>query len=191
MPKLKLGYTLIELLITVTIIVILVGLGIVLYRNIFNKTKQTKIIVDMEAVGTAANLYEKTTEKFPADVGGGSAPAIVPQYLKEWPTSPCAPNIVYDWESWLSWGESSSTWTPIVRISLRRVKLSDGSPDDTTIYYACVQPNKNGSCTCNDYTPTFPDQHFCKGYAPIEDAPKDLKCDYMMDTTRFPSYGHF
>jgi prepilin-type N-terminal cleavage/methylation domain-containing protein len=116
------GFTIVELLIVVAIIGILAGSVIISTTDSRSKGKYTKVAAEMESVAKAANLYaSEHNDTYPTDAGAGSAPnGLIPQYLSHWPTSPCDPaQIQYDWENWQS--RHADTWTPVVRISLRRI----------------------------------------------------------------------
>lgn len=61
------GFTLIELLVVISIIAILSTVGIVLYTGAQKKTRDTRRLVDVEAIGRAWELnISKVTPRYPA-----------------------------------------------------------------------------------------------------------------------------
>lgn len=186
----KLGFTLIELLVVIAVVGILTAIGLVVYKGIKEKTNYTKIVADMDAFYNSAMIYEKTKGFFPVDQNPGVSPDLVPETMQAWPVSPCAPDVVYDWDSWLDHNAvdtDGKKWTPIIRVSLRRINNDQGVNDDTTLFYQCIQPNNQGKCTCEDVT--FPGDSYCKslGGSVKNLLTLSLSCDDLKSTAKFPS----
>lgn len=94
----KKGFTLIEILITVTIIAILTAIGIVSYNSVNKRARDAKRKSDLEQIRSALEIfrndfgsYPGTAEGFIAltslDPGDGTGP-LVPDYLPGLPMDP-------------------------------------------------------------------------------------------------------
>lgn len=94
------GFTLIELVITVTIIAILATISIVSYVNIRADSMDTKIKTVVKTAGDAVSIYQSKTEKLPAEGifnRPGGVDSLVPEYLgkqyRQGVTSKNAPHV--------------------------------------------------------------------------------------------------
>lgn len=172
------GFTLVELLVVISVIAILATIGYAIFSGTRKQAVMAKIVSDMQAIKTAASVYNYKYGNYPDDVWPGENPGL--DTLDQWPTSPCAPDTVYDWDKWQDWNNRPSF--PIVRVSLRRTN------DDTTIFYMCIEENKLGTCTC--YEDNFNTPGFCKGYNSVStDNLSDIDCEDILSTTKYSSYS--
>lgn len=192
----KKGFTLVELLIVISILSALSVVGIVAYSGISKKAAVGKIVSDMDAIYKSAQVFNSINGNYPSDVGPGTDPGFVnAKTLTEWPVSPCAPDVVYDWDNWGSWYNDPAF--PIVRVSIRRKIDDTGADDDTTLFYMCLQQNKLGTCTCETvglppsyYTGGTVGPGYCRGYNSVNaQTLANLNCDDLKSTTKYPGYS--
>jgi general secretion pathway protein G len=92
--KRKLGFTLIEILIAVTIIAILTAIGIVSYSSVNRRARDAKRKSDMEQVRSALEIYRNDFGVYPGSAEGFVAlttlgqDILVPLYLPAIPMDP-------------------------------------------------------------------------------------------------------
>lgn len=72
MKKQKRGFTLMELLITMGIIVLLMGVGVVSYSQTNKKARDSKRKADIESIRSALELYRTDQGQYPALTVDGS-----------------------------------------------------------------------------------------------------------------------
>src|SRR5437867_7976978 len=99
------GFTLLEIMIVVSIIVILLGLAISKIGNPTGFAKQTAVRADVQAIGTQLQLYESMNGFYPTTEQGLQAlvtqpqndprPARWYQLFKEMPTDPWGNGYIY------------------------------------------------------------------------------------------------
>lgn len=71
MPNLKSkGFTLVELLVVMTIIAILAGLGLVSYQGARKSARDGKRKADLEQIRSALEMYRADNGTYPADLSG-------------------------------------------------------------------------------------------------------------------------
>lgn len=94
MRKFTAGYTLIEILVTATIIAVLVSIGVVSYGSVNKRSRDTKRKSDVEQVRSAAEMYRSDYGFYPSagsgswtDVSGLSS-FLVPEYMAVLPSDP-------------------------------------------------------------------------------------------------------
>ena len=77
------GFSLIELLMAVSIIGILAGLAIPNLRNMTWRARATEVAADVEVVRVSTNQFNADEFAWPAEVGQGVVPTGLPPYLPE------------------------------------------------------------------------------------------------------------
>jgi prepilin-type N-terminal cleavage/methylation domain-containing protein len=77
------GFTLFELLVSISIIAILTVVAIVSYSNAQKKARDARRIQDVDAVGKALEQYYADNTTYPANLG-----LLVPSYLQASPVDP-------------------------------------------------------------------------------------------------------
>lgn len=105
------GFTLVELLIVVAIMAILIGIAIPNFLGARTKARVSKAFTDMEAIGTAQELYAVDNDHFAT-----STSALTPDYLKSYRKDP--------------WGNDYSMHTSPTSTPLYYAILCNG-PDTT------------------------------------------------------------
>lgn len=103
MQKNRTGFSLVELLITVSIISILIAIGVASYATINRQSRDTKRKSDVEQIRSALEMYRADTGSYPsagsgswvvtsstADALVGLTPDLVATYLSAIPTDPKA-----------------------------------------------------------------------------------------------------
>jgi prepilin-type N-terminal cleavage/methylation domain-containing protein len=91
----KKGFTLVELMIVITVIAILVTIGVVSFSRVQAQSRDTKRKADMRALQTAMQAYFTETQSYPAD--GTLSTTLVPTYLPSLPVDPqTKANYEYD-----------------------------------------------------------------------------------------------
>ncbi len=74
----KKGFTLVELMIVVTVIAILATIGVISFTRVQAQTRDTKRKADVRALGTALQAYYSETQTYPA-VTADLAPTYIPR----------------------------------------------------------------------------------------------------------------
>lgn len=105
MRKKDQGFTLLEIMIVVSIIVILLGLAIAKIGNPTGFAKSTAVRADVQAIGTQLKLYESMNGFLPTTEQGLQALVVAPQtepkparwfqLFKEVPTDPYGARYIY------------------------------------------------------------------------------------------------
>lgn len=130
------GFSLIELLIVVTIIGLLLAISVVNYRNAIERARQRRSMADMRAISTGIETYAADFGRYPPPAGftmpqGLSLPTstigpmsayLQPTYLKYCPVSD-------GWNSWFTYGTGNGSTDYAVRSNGR-----DGSPEAAPTY---------------------------------------------------------
>lgn len=103
------GFSLVELLITVSIIAILVAIGIASYATINRQSRDTRRKSDLEQIRSALEMYRADNGHYPTASGAtwviaseptlGLTTALVPTYLPIIPTDPTAPGQNYMYQA--------------------------------------------------------------------------------------------
>ena len=85
------GFTLIELMVVVSIIGILAGIAVVQVRNMQRKARETALRKDLHDMREAIDNFYADKQRFPTDLN-----ELVPKYLKTIPKDPITKAI--DWD---------------------------------------------------------------------------------------------
>lgn len=81
--KKRLGFTLVELLISVTVIAILTTVGARVYRNNLENSIDNKRVKDLESMKQALELYRQYYRTYPTSISD-----LAPKFLDSLPTDP-------------------------------------------------------------------------------------------------------
>ncbi|MFA7676208.1 MAG: prepilin-type N-terminal cleavage/methylation domain-containing protein [Candidatus Shapirobacteria bacterium] len=93
--KNKKGFTLIELIVSVTIIAVLTVVGVVSYTGTSKKARDGRRVADLEKVRIALELYRQDLgSTYPAD--GTLTTKLAPKYIQAIPTDPKSGTYTYD-----------------------------------------------------------------------------------------------
>lgn len=97
MPKSsKKGFTLVELLITVSIISILSAVGLVVFTSVMKQGRDSKRQADLRSIQSALEQYYADNFSYPAQISsGGSIASGNKTYLREVPADPVTGNSPY------------------------------------------------------------------------------------------------
>jgi general secretion pathway protein G len=90
------GFTLIELMIVMTIIVILAGVGIAIYGNSVRNARDTVLRADLRDLRGAIDAYYADKQKYPATLED----LVTEKYLKSIPVDPIT--RAADWQTTMS-----------------------------------------------------------------------------------------
>lgn len=85
------GFSLIELIVVMTIIMVISVVGIVTFTGTNKKARDSKRMADLEKVRIALELYKQENNSYPLD----ARTSLVSNFLQEWPTDPKNYNYVY------------------------------------------------------------------------------------------------
>lgn len=85
------GFTLIELIIVVTIVGILAGIAMVQVRNMQRKARETALMSNLHEMRRAIDNFYADKQRFPSNLG-----ELVPDYLRKIPADPITQQV--DWE---------------------------------------------------------------------------------------------
>jgi len=89
------GFTLIELIVSVTIIAVLTVVGMISYTGTSQKARDSRRMADLERIRIALELYRQGTgSTYPAD--GSLNTKLVPNYMQELPVGPKNETYAYD-----------------------------------------------------------------------------------------------
>ncbi len=89
------GFTLVELIVTVTIIMLVTAAVAMSFTGTNNKARDGRRMTDIERIRTALELYRQQNGYYPLLDTGGTA-AVIPSYLQSWPSDPKFYRYVYD-----------------------------------------------------------------------------------------------
>ena len=130
------GWTVIELLIVISIIGILAGVVSVGYRTVIDKAHFSKALADIKLIAqTAYNDFTSSGNWAPVELPGDLPSTFATNGLTEWPVPPC-PGWTYSWDNF------SGFPADYIRISLRR-------PDLTPLWSFCLE-TYGGDCKALD-----------------------------------------
>lgn len=93
------GFTLVELLVVFAILAILAGLAIPHLQRAIIKARAADAIADLDVVGVAAIQYHGEHQTWPPDVGRGTVPAGMEEFLPDG-FSMVQEDWVLDWDNW-------------------------------------------------------------------------------------------
>ncbi|HUP44573.1 MAG TPA: type II secretion system protein [Thermoanaerobaculia bacterium] len=85
------GFTLIELIIVVTIVGILAGIAMVQVRNMQRKARETALMSNLHEMRRAIDNFYADKQRFPSNLE-----ELVPDYLRKIPADPMTQQV--DWE---------------------------------------------------------------------------------------------
>ena len=85
MNKNKKGFTLFELLVTVSIIAVLTAVAVVSFGGVNKKARDSRRIADLEKVRIALESYKQINSAYPASLSTLTTPVV---YLQTIPTDP-------------------------------------------------------------------------------------------------------
>jgi len=84
----KKGFTLIELIVVVTIIAILTVVGMISYSGTSRKARDNRRMADLEKIRVALELYRQGTGSTYPSTSNYNNGALIPTYIQSIPTSP-------------------------------------------------------------------------------------------------------
>lgn len=77
------GFTLIELIVTITIIMVISAVAAVTFTGTNTKARDSRRMADLEKVRTALELYRQANGLYP-----GTTTPLISDYLQSWPKDP-------------------------------------------------------------------------------------------------------
>jgi general secretion pathway protein G len=84
------GFSLVELLVVMTIIMVLTVVGMINYGNANKKSRDAKRKSDLESVRVALEMYRQDNGSYPSDEDD-----LVPDYIQKLPEDPQSPTESY------------------------------------------------------------------------------------------------
>ena len=86
------GFTLIELMVVMSIIGVLAGIAVVQVKNMQRKARETALKKDLHDMREAIDNFYADKQRYPADLN-----ELVPKYLKKIPADPITKQV--DWDA--------------------------------------------------------------------------------------------
>lgn len=93
--KFNKGFTLVELLVVITIIALLTTMGLVVYQNTSRRGRDGRRQTDLEQVRTALELYRSDNGQYPTDTNWDDLGVALADYVQDFPTDPKDFTYVY------------------------------------------------------------------------------------------------
>ena len=84
------GFTLVELIVVITIIILVTGVGMVSFVGINKRSRDSRRIADLKKVSIALEVYRQEVGNYPANLS-----LLVPDYMDVVPTDPKAFSYYY------------------------------------------------------------------------------------------------
>ena len=91
-PRTRNGFTLIELMVVISIIGVLAGIAVVQVKNMQRKARETALKKDLHDMREAIDNFYADKQRYPADLN-----ELVPKYLKAIPKDPITKTA--DWDA--------------------------------------------------------------------------------------------
>lgn len=89
------GFTLIEILVVLSLIGILVGLSLVAFQGSRASARDGRRKADLEQIRSALEIYRSDNDTYPLDL----SPLVTDGYIPELPTDPASPTYSYDYDN--------------------------------------------------------------------------------------------
>lgn len=161
----KKGFTIIELLVVITLIGIFSSLIIIFLRGVFNSAYYTRAKSEMDTMGYALLLYSsKNNSNYPCDVSRDLPPGLE-EYIStapNWPKAPW-PNAVYDWDYWNPSQSSSGCKNPSESPSCQPSGYCAGelseNPKSGPVYQISIR-----FCDALGNNCDYPDEEWAQGF---------------------------
>lgn len=132
------GFTLVELIITVAVLVILTGIAALSYETLTARARYSKVAADMDGIAHAGYAdYTNNLGVWDVAPNPWTPPPNVSQLLDKWPVPSC-PGYYYSWDNGAIFG------LDVVRVSLRR------EADEAAVWSYCVNSFGGGNCDATD-----------------------------------------
>ena len=96
------GFTILELMVALTIIGVILAVGIPTYSNIVRQARASQAVAGMETLRAAAYLYFGDHAEWPDEVQAGAIPPGLKPYLPEG-IELMSPWYSIDWDNWMVW----------------------------------------------------------------------------------------
>ncbi len=92
--KIKNGFTLVELIVVITIIAVISTMALISFTGTNRKARDARRISDMQKIAIALEMMRQVISMYPP--AASSQPVgLVPNYLQAWPTDPKGYSYVY------------------------------------------------------------------------------------------------
>jgi prepilin-type N-terminal cleavage/methylation domain-containing protein len=101
------GFTLVELLIVISIVAILAAWALPAYTGLISRARAARALGEINTVKTAAFMYQATSGVWPADVNRGIVPPELEPYLGDG-YSFVRDHYLLDWDNWTGSGGNST-----------------------------------------------------------------------------------
>ena len=138
------GFTLVELIVVMTIIVIITSVGMVSYATAGSKARDSRRMADLERIRSALEMYRADNKIYPSD-----ETTLGSEYLKSWPKDPKPNNYKYVYNTSNPYSytlgahvENLGSTTPISIDSITECSSSSPPPDpsDSNCNYEVTNP---------------------------------------------------
>ncbi len=88
------GFSFVELIVVVTIIMVITVAGTLSYQSTSQKSRDGKRMSDLQKMAVALEMYKQENVTYPA-VSGNSPSGLVTEYMQELPKDPKDPTFTY------------------------------------------------------------------------------------------------
>jgi len=177
------GFSLIELLIVIVVLLILAGISVPVYINYNNRAKEAATKTDMSNIATALELYKSENERYPSDFNG----SILKNYNNNYNTT----------DSWNNNYVYTSDQDDALNYSLVSYGINEiegGNPDDDIVFENAIMTSMgkyasiNSTVTSTTASPTTTTKLTPLGntFSDITGSIIDLIQDYYDKNNKYP-----
>lgn len=83
MKKKKNGFSLVELIVVITIIAVITAVGVISFSGTNKKSRDSRRMADLEKIRMALEIYRQENGIYPSN-----SSSLSPTYIQAWPTDP-------------------------------------------------------------------------------------------------------
>ena len=100
------GFTVLELMVVLTIVGLILAVAIPSYSNMVRQVRASQAVADLQCLRAAAYLYFGDHAEWPGEVQAGAVPPGLVPYLRE-NVELMNPYYKIDWDNWMVWDKAA------------------------------------------------------------------------------------